>query len=248
MKKIEDAKQSQLVKIHFKFMQASDEYLKNVFTVILRSMEREILEGETRDHFDRIIELIQCNFPFDKLLRLIALLNISTGGFNARQVEQICKEVMETYGPSAYEDLLEFEIAGFMTNKEESDGNASLIRKTDFENKKKCFTILNPSPHQDSTTASDFSANYDGYYPMLVRVFESLLTSGRDKVPIDYWKGNKNDFFDSEGVVFFIIGGLTYSEVVSIRKLQKTLNKKILICTTNILDSETIVRSFITPL
>ena len=246
MKKVEDAKQSQLIRVHFKFMQASDEYLKSVLTVISRSMEREVVEGETRDHFEQIIDLIQSHFPFEKLLRLIALVNISNGGFTARQIEQICKEIMESYGSAAYDDLLEFETAGFITNKEDSDSNTSLIKKTDLENKKKVFSLLNPAPHNDSATAIDFSASYDGYYSLLVRIFESLLTSGKDKVPIEYWKGGKNDFFDSEGIVLFVIGGLTYSEVVSIRKLKKSLNKKILICTTNILDSESIVRSFIT--
>lgn len=81
----------------------------------------------------------------------------------------------------------------------------------------------------------------------MVRILESLIKNENiRKLNFSYLNKAKRDCYElDKGIVFFVIGGITYSEISCIRKLAKIYDKEIMILTSNILNSTSIVNEFL---
>jgi len=131
------------------------------------NMERAMIEhGDTSQFEDYIEDCIARSEPLPIIARLLALL-ASTTGPSRKRVDHIKREILQTYGYTHLNTLLNFEALGLLS-KAPKRGDFSRVRK----GLKLLVPMDRPAP------PNDYHHVYAGYAPLSIRMVELLVQPG----------------------------------------------------------------------
>lgn len=230
---------------HLNLILRIDARLKQVDDFEKTTYQTSVILGDPA-LFERLVDDIQIQLPIEIVLNLLILTNFYLAGFTARQYEILHKELLDAYGVGIVKTLMNLEKAGLFVNKDDKDSNFELVNLNNLANYKKIFEILDNNVHM--RTERDISTCYNGYIPILVKIIESVLhnTPVDPNIPLKYTnQENKHLFAQQDGVLLFVVGGVSYSEVSCLQRLASQNNKNMMICTTNVTNSSSLVNTFL---
>jgi len=128
--------------------------------------ERSILESETC--YDIIEDLIASQYPPFRLLRLLCLQSLTSGGIKASKYEPLKREVVQTYGYEYLFVLQNLEKVGLLKKREsmwDSTSSFTTIRKQ--------LALIQADV--DPSDPDDISYVSSGYAPISVRVIQTAM-------------------------------------------------------------------------
>lgn len=230
---------------HLNLILKIDARLKQVDDFEKTTFQTSVILGDAT-LFDRLVDDIQIQLPIEIVLNLLILTNFALGGFTSRNFETLHKEIVDAYGVGFVNTLFNLEKAGLFINKDDKESNFDLVNLNNLINYKKTFEILDENVHLK--TERDVSTCYNGYIPILVRIIETILqNSPKDtSLSVKYQDDqNKQLFSQQDGVLVFIVGGVSYSEISCLQRLASQNNKNMMICTTNMINSKSLVNTFL---
>lgn len=232
--------------------------------------ERSMVESETC--YDTIEDLIASQFPVFRLLRLLCLQSVTSGGIKTNKYETLKREVVQTYGYEYLFVLQNLEKMGLLRKKESMwDVTSS------FATLRKQLALIQADV--DPLNPDDVSYVSSGYAPISARIIqtsmrgwtgkedalrelpgrgidimqrsppEDFATALRTKVgsTLGNWAEQNRGKSSEEKPVLLIyfVGGLTYAEIASIRFMSKQQNfpYKIICCTTKIINGGSFLQS-----
>lgn len=231
--------------IHFELLKRIEVHLKHSISIEVIKFEQEIMNKEEFAFYDRLIELVQIPIPLEKTVKLIMLVNICLKGFQETKFKELIGEMVLSYGPEVMKTIFELESRGFFINKENNSSNFELVLVNDLRLYKSKFEIV--SDHLKPDDPADLSVPYGRYVPISIRIIENLITRNKNvpKVKFIYSKNtNRTDFLEENTMVLCFIGGLTFAEMACIRKLGAKYGKSILVLTTDLLNTGSLPRIF----
>lgn len=234
--RIKDEKKS--LEIHIKLLQDINNIIgRKAFKKAVQNQQSMILGDDLQHSLEYIEECIHKNDPLIKVLRLLSLFCL-TNGLSLKQLDQIKREIIHSYGYDKLIILNYLEKIGFFT-------------KLNWDKIKKGFDLV----HEDmdiQTTMNEVHSIYSGYCPILTKIIELGIKSSLKQTKIlDLLPGqikemdSKKNLNDKKLIFVFIIGGITMSEISTIRFLSKKLNRDIIILTTSIINGDKFIESFL---
>ena len=239
-KVMDSIKENEKFVLHYNLNMKINNHLNDPVNFEVNRFTFDLLYGLCEKPAERLIELIQLNIPVTSILRILILSNLVYGGFAADKFEMISKEIIESYGVQMIKSLLELEKAGLFVVKGDKSANLSLIKSNDFEKVKKL--LKNP---QESKTVQATSY-FGGYSPLSCKYIESLLNNEIANSGFSAGRENLSQTVDVErGVVVYFVGGVTYSELATLRSVMASC-KNLLICTSNMIDSTSLAKLYTT--
>jgi len=128
--------------------------------------ERSILESETC--YDIIEDLIASQYPPFRLLRLLCLQSLTSGGIKASKYEPLKREVVQTYGYEYLFVLQNLEKVGLLKKREsmwDSTSSFTTIRKQ--------LALIQADV--DPSDPDDISYVSSGYAPISVRIIQTAM-------------------------------------------------------------------------
>jgi len=220
-------------------------------------IEQEILSYVNSDRYLEAVEDLACKqFPYLKLLRLIAMQSLVSSGLKPKLLDMYKKLVLQAYG---YEHLLtldNMEKAGLIT--------LNTGQKT-FGTLRKRLNLI--SDVVDEQNPTDIAYVHSVYAPLLVRLVQQLEKPGwrnirevldmlpgpsfEDTQQIPAQLKNLSRSGDQNKVILVMfVGGCTMAEVAALRFLasQEDSSVEYLIVTTNITTGSSFIESLATPL
>jgi hypothetical protein len=137
--------------------------------------ERSILESETC--YDIIEDLIASQYPPFRLLRLLCLQSLTSGGIKASKYEPLKREVVQTYGYEYLFVLQNLEKVGLLKKREsmwDSTSSFTTIRKQ--------LALIQADV--DPSDPDDISYVSSGYAPISVRIIQTAMKgwTGKEEV------------------------------------------------------------------
>lgn len=226
------------LEIHIKLLQDINNIIgRKTFKRAVQAQQSMILGDDNQNSLDYIEECINKQDPLTKILRLLCLYSL-TNGLSLKQMEMFKREIIHSYG---YDKLI-------VLNYLEKTGLLS-INKLNWEKIKKGFDLV----HEDmdiQTTMNEIHSIYSGYCPLLTKTIEiGIKNNFKQSKMIDLLNGSlkeeeKKDKKNEKKLIFvYIIGGITMSEISTIRFLSKKLNREIIILTTSIINGDKFIES-----
>jgi len=209
--------------------------------------ERSIVEGEAC--FDILEEWIACQYPPYRILKLLCLQSICSGGIKSSRYDSIRRDVVQAYGLDFLFVLNNLEKAGLLRRRDWMDSASP------FSTLRKSLILINAEV--DPVEPDDISYVSSGYAPLSVRLVQTAMKGwiGKEDLlrelpgrlvdvmqqypPIDFAasmrqnggimthlgafaekkKGDNNGRKPTLLVVY--VGGLTYMEIAALRFLSK---------------------------
>ena len=231
---IEMIKFSNFGSIHINLTTKVLDYLKKPQISTKNKIQQALLLGEDQSYLvEDLIDLIQVNIDIKIVISLIISLNIIFDGFSTNHFKKISLEFVNNYGLEKINVLLVLTQNGFFIDK--GNSNHKIFEDTNFGLYKNIFK---------NEKSSQIFSNYNQYISPMVHIFKSLLenTLAAKKLNFKFSKTSKlENFQNSKKIVLFVIGGLTYSEIISIRQISEELGKEVIIAVTNIVNTESIL-------
>lgn len=225
-----------------------------------------MIEGESR--YDILEDLIACQFPPYRILRLLCLQSLCGGGIKSSRYDSLRRDVVQTYGYEYLFVLNNLEKAGLLRRRE----TLWMDSASSFNTLRKAMILINAEV--DTVNPDDVSYVSSGYAPLTVRLVqlaiqgwtgkeetlrelpgrlvdieqtfppEDLATTLKGPRPIESLGAiAKQDKRPVLMVVF--VGGVTYMEIASLRFLSKrpTFPYHIICVTTKIINGNTLLES-----
>jgi len=211
-------------------------------------IEQNIVDGNIKlqEFLDYIEVLIAKQTDFSKTMRLLCLYCLVENGMKQVHLDAIKRDILQSYG---FQHILTL-------------SNLEKVQLLKRDGEKKMWDTLNKTlnlinPELDLVNPNDATFAYDGYCSILVRLVEQVFKK-------DGWKAIENTLnmlngpliiddkklntFSKSGtkqvILVYIVGGLTYGEIATLRWLGKQYNKEILIATTSIINGDKLINSF----
>ena len=220
----------------------------NPFYNVYLSFEQQLILGELPNQLHEFYSDHLCKKE-DKnlLLKFICLESISQSGIKSKYYDSLKRDFINTYG---FQEI-------FLWNNLEK---MKILKKDD---RKYIFYKANKNlnliyENVDLMKEDDISYSYSGYSPITVKLIEKAVKGGWEKITnaLDdlpgetYFPDNEKRIVNPVGKNFILlvfIGGITYSEIASIRCLNNQLkNIKFIILTTHIVTTNRFFQSIST--
>ncbi|CCH44804.1 Vacuolar protein sorting-associated protein [Wickerhamomyces ciferrii] len=212
-------------------LETNDEFSK--FNILLEFQQDIILQNLTYSSIiSKILELIyEDNYSFEELIRLISITSIIYNGIREKDYIQLNNEILEFFGFQNFQILQNLIKIGLITIR----GDPSIIKNFNNLNLK-----LNLVPNDDDP----LGFAYRGYIPLITRILEQTISTTKrsswdhlDLKSLILGKTIDEELTqDNIGlggllqknsiVIIVMIGGLTYSELATIKKLEKLIKEK----------------------
>ncbi len=225
----------------------------------LWQVEQEILEGKQNVQY--IEDSIAREEPLAKVLRIVCMHSLCCGGFRPAKLDQIRREILQTYG---YEFM-------FTLDNLERMGYFSRTPYWEWRSLARTFSLCvdEVEVHNPNNMAYVTS----GYAPLSGRIVESMIrmgwgetanairgipgpavdtTQSRKKVGVvepnnnNLNNSNNNDNNMKRKVLLVcVLGGITHMEIAALRLLKKDSRFDIIIASTKVINGKSFVKSLI---
>ncbi|KEG06465.1 putative vacuolar protein sorting-associated protein [Trypanosoma grayi] len=217
------------------------------------SIEQSIIQhGNDREIVEYIEELIDKSAPITDVLRLLSMYSLVNGGLKNKTYDFFKENLMLSYGiPQVIAALFSLERCGLITRYEAKQANFSALRKQ--------FKLWNDTLEEQQP--NDIAYAYSGYAPLLVRLFEAMITHpeswGTPGDVIDLVPGEKAEIRNDVEVpggppitMIFVIGGITHAEISALRFVSSKLTnagqpRHIVIVSTNVTNGTQMIDSLL---
>ncbi|CAK4069166.1 unnamed protein product [Aphanomyces euteiches] len=210
--------------------------------------ERAMLEGHTL--FEELEELIGLQEPLLKVLRLLCLQSLTSGGIKAKSFDLLRRELIQTYGFEMLLVLGNLEKVGLLRRQ---DSLFPVASSSAFMTVRKSLRLINDNVNV--LNPKDIAYVTKGYAPLSVRLIEIAATNKMShttgwktiqdtlkQLPgpseeISQSSSKQNELDESTGpsekkdkgfgaderkvMVVFFIGGITFMEIAALRHLAK---------------------------
>ncbi|OEU06920.1 Sec1-like protein [Fragilariopsis cylindrus CCMP1102] len=233
--------------------------------------ERAMIEGESC--YDILEECIFTNYPPYKLLRLLCLQSLCSGGIKSNRYDQFKQSIVQVYGYEFLPILHNIEKMGFIKRIENRGGGvfanladgagASSGGRSLFQSIKRNLILIHAEVN--TTEPDDISYVSSGYAPLTVRLIQSAMQgwigSGSGSSSSSYGKrksitttttttsgSSKNSGTKKKKkptLIVVYLGGITYMEIASLRFLSKrdSFPYHIIVITTKVLNGTKLIQS-----
>mmetsp|Transcript_21153 Transcript_21153/g.31103 ORF Transcript_21153/g.31103 Transcript_21153/m.31103 type:complete len:759 (-) Transcript_21153:1966-4242(-) len=231
--------------------------------------ERSMVESETC--YDVIEDLIASQYPVFRLLRLLCLQSLTSGGIKTSRYDALKREVVQTYGYEYMFTLQNLEKMGLLRKRESMWDVTS-----PFATLRKQLSLIQADV--DPSNPDDVSYVSSGYAPITARIIQTSMKgwTGKEEalrelpgrgievlqrsppedfatalkakigIPLGQWaKQTSGDSDDKPVLLIYFVGGLTYAEIASIRYMskQRSFPYNIICCTTKIINGGSFLQS-----
>ncbi|OQS05550.1 vacuolar protein sorting-associated protein 33A [Thraustotheca clavata] len=233
--------------------------------------ERSMLEGQAL--IDELEEFIGVQEPLLKVLRLMCLQSLTSGGIKAKSYDHLRREIIQTYGFQMLLVLTNLEKIGLLRRQ---DSLFPVASSSAFMSVRKSLRLINDNVNV--MNPKDISYVTKGYAPLSVRLVEIAAinkmthTTGWRTIhdtlkqlpgPSEEINQLASKTGDSdqdapvkkEGIteeerkvmVVYFIGGVTFMEIAALRHLSKQPDcpYDIIIATTKIINGSTLIKSIV---
>ncbi|KAJ1610602.1 Sec1-like protein [Cryptosporidium canis] len=192
--------------------------------------------------------LDQDDIQIEEIYRILCLSCIVENGFkNKKMFEQLKKHILSVFG---FEELYRMNIL-------ERVGlfKLDLSRKSNWQSIKRSLNLF----VDECDSESDISCVYSGYAPISTRIVEILCggtsnikLGGSDalKEALSYVWGPSVELIPTapsnihqNSCLVVFVGGVTFGEIATLRKLQRIINKDIIVATTEIINHRSFFES-----
>ncbi|CAB3402449.1 unnamed protein product [Caenorhabditis bovis] len=210
-------------------------------------VEKLLLESSDGDRIlPYIEELIYDAAPLLRVLRLISVHSLTSGGFKSSVLQQYRRIVNQSYGSAALNKMLKMQKMGLIREKGGSGKMACEYGHVLYQQMKKQYDLLNPNIIESKM--DDLAYAYSGYAPLLAKILEE-----GDKLRWVNWqnisiggngteKKNVDDIAEADprGTCLFVIGGITRAEIAVIRETIPSIS---LIATTSVITGDVLLEN-----
>eukprot|EP00536_Pseudo-nitzschia_multiseries_P011666 jgi/Psemu1/320117/estExt_fgenesh1_pm.C_4100001 len=153
--------------------------------------ERAMIEGESC--YDILEDCIFENYPPYKLLRLLCLQSLTSGGIKANRYDQLKQHIVQVYGYEFLCILHDLETMGWIKKMEGNLATNFVMDSTSrslFQNIKRNLILIHAEV--DTVEPDDVSYVSSGYAPLTVRLIQSAMqgwhTSDKDDILKDLFQ------------------------------------------------------------
>jgi hypothetical protein len=136
--------------------------------------ERAMIEGDTC--YDILEELIYSNYPPYKLLRLLCLQSLTSGGIKANRYDAYRQAIIQVYGYQFLPVLHDLELLGWIKRKDTLFLDSA---RSPFQSIRKNLILIHAEV--DTVEPDDVSYVSSGYAPLSVRLVQSAMQGWGDK-------------------------------------------------------------------
>uniref|UniRef100_A0A8C4NL75 VPS33A core subunit of CORVET and HOPS complexes n=1 Tax=Eptatretus burgeri TaxID=7764 RepID=A0A8C4NL75_EPTBU len=223
------------------------------------AVEQEFISGIDTDKVHASIEeLISQRQPLERVLRLMCMQSLCSGGLKPRTLDHYRREILQAYGFEHLSTLFNLEKVGLLRGQIGGRNPFPILRKT----------LRLQLSEVNEKNPNDISYVYSGYAPLSVRLVQFLARPGwrsieevlrllpspevDDRQPLPpglaYKRGpgGGRDGESSQRVTLvFFLGGVTFAEVAALRFLAQTDdgNTDYIIGTTKLINGNTWLKS-----
>lgn len=258
------------LRLHTNIVDVLMSYTKDLdFHTQLEAEQNLLVGGDIQMSIDYIEECINKQEHVVKVLRLLCLLSLTTGGLKEKQYNFFVKEIVQTYGYEYFFALENLSKVGLIRRQDSKFANswfASLRKIRDFK-------LIDGEVNEQNP--DDINYTYSGYGPISARMVDLVLrsntkipSSGSESVIREGWGLPRNnedmvrsvpgatfhavqsqpddEVYESsdrnEVILVFFVGGITFPEVSALRFLsQKYEGKDIIVASTNLINGNTFI-------
>eukprot|EP00550_Attheya_septentrionalis_P005748 CAMPEP_0198283006 /NCGR_PEP_ID=MMETSP1449-20131203/2702_1 /TAXON_ID=420275 /ORGANISM="Attheya septentrionalis, Strain CCMP2084" /LENGTH=861 /DNA_ID=CAMNT_0043979461 /DNA_START=78 /DNA_END=2663 /DNA_ORIENTATION=- len=230
-------------------------------------LERAIIEGE--QSYEILEDLIACQYPPYRLLRLLCLQSLTSGGIKSSKFDSLRREVVQTYGYEYLFVLNNMEKTGLFRRRETTWMDT---QSSSFSNLRRLLVLINAEV--DTVNPDDSSYVSSGYAPLTARLVQAassgwmgkeealrelpgrLVDVAQSDPPEELSTAMKRNPGGNLGalskpgkqkpvLMVYFVGGVTFMEIAALRFLSKLESYPfhIVICTTNIINGNTFLQS-----
>jgi len=225
-----------------------------------------MIEGESR--YEILEDLIACQYPPYRILRLLCLQSLCAGGIKSSRYDSLRRDIVQTYGYEYLFVLNSLEKAGLLRRRE----TLWMDSASSFNTLRKAMILINAEV--DTVNPDDVSYVSSGYAPLTVRLVQ---------LAIQGWAGKEETLRELPGrlvdieqkhppedlasalkgprpsqslgaiaqeekrrtLIIVFVGGVTYMEIASLRFLSKrpTFPYHIICVTTKIINGNALLKS-----
>eukprot|EP00560_Eucampia_antarctica_P003801 CAMPEP_0197835632 /NCGR_PEP_ID=MMETSP1437-20131217/26434_1 /TAXON_ID=49252 ORGANISM="Eucampia antarctica, Strain CCMP1452" /NCGR_SAMPLE_ID=MMETSP1437 /ASSEMBLY_ACC=CAM_ASM_001096 /LENGTH=771 /DNA_ID=CAMNT_0043441225 /DNA_START=8 /DNA_END=2323 /DNA_ORIENTATION=+ len=232
--------------------------------------ERSMMESESC--YDTLEDLISMQDPPYRILRLLCLQSLTSGGIKSSRYDSLRREVVQTYGYEFLFVLQNFEKIGLLRRRE----TLWMDTASSFASLRKMLKLINAEVN--TVEPDDFAYVSSGYAPISIRLVqaatqgwlgkdellrelpgrlvdvnqrdppEDLSSALKRKPTINLGTLAKSLVVNSEQkpvLLVFFIGGVTFMEIAALRFLSKRtiFPYQIICCTTKIINGSSFLQS-----
>lgn len=241
----------------------------DIFNKSLEVQQNLLSSYDVNAQLNSIEDLIYQQAPLSVVLRLICLASITQGGLKQKVLDNLKREVLQTYGYDLLPLFLALESLHLL-----SPPPAKPDLPFPFQSLRKSLRLLTDSPEDNPT---DISYTYSGYAPLSCRLVQAVVQKGAvlgagsttdtgarqaQAHPILGWKGFDDvvktipgetvDVIQSPGAtvkdtggsttLVFFLGGCTFTEVSALRWMGKQIKgRNFLIGTSGMINGSTLL-------
>jgi vacuolar protein sorting-associated protein 33A len=137
--------------------------------------ERAMIEGDTC--YDLLEEWIYSGYPPYKMLRLLCLQSITSGGIKANRYDALRQAIVQVYGYEFLSVIHDLELCGWIKRKETLFLDAA--NRSLFHNIRRNLILIHAEV--DTVEPDDVSYVSSGYAPLSVRLVQSAMQGWSDK-------------------------------------------------------------------
>lgn len=214
------------------------------------STEQDLLAGEASGS-DFIEECIDKQEPIIKVLRLLCMQSLTSGGLKAKEFDFFRKEILQTYGYQYLPTLTRLEKLGLL--KVGTSGFTGAISGSWSTLKRSLNLIVNAV----EKNMSDFAYVYSVYAPLSVRLLQAAFKQNGWKSKEDVFKllncpvteesqsAPVQKSSDQKVTLVYFVGGVTFAEISAIKWLSDQDGYgHFVIGTTKLINGNTFIKSF----
>jgi len=230
--------------------------------------ERAMLEGEAC--YDTLEDYLACQEPPYKLLRLLCLQSLTSGGLKSSKYEMLKREVVQVYGYESMFLLQNIEKLGFIRRREMSFMDSG----SPFATLRRALILINAEVNP--TIPNDIAYVSSGYAPLTTRLIQAAAQGWSEKndalkelpgrlvdvtqrdPPEEFAEAMKrgggvrlgsevNRAETKPVLAVYFVGGVTFMEIAAMRFLSSRPNfpYRIVCITTKIINGKTLLQSLL---
>lgn len=206
-----------------------------------------------KDFMESLEDWIIAHEPLPDILAMLCMASLLRNGLEEQVLDFAKKEIIESYGSDKLILINHLESCGFLIKK---DKNNSKDNTSVFDKLKKSLALFQPAVDPQQAVLVDDP--YISYTPLSTKLLELALKNGWNSQemysipgPMETY-GNLYTFATAgpsplprKTVLYYMVGGLTYSEVACLRKVAHKNNVDLVIATTDMISSKDFLKTFI---
>lgn len=190
--------------------------------------------------------------PLPEILGVVCAASLLRNGLDDQVLDFVKKEIVESYGSDKLVLINNLEACGFLTKY---DKNNSKDNMSVFDKLKKSLGL---NQHAANPLQSILDNEpYNTYMPLSVKLLEMAIKDGWHNQEIFSVPGPLETYGDlynisaspnpaaRKKILYYMVGGLTFSEVAGLRRVAKSYDIDLIIATTDMISSQDFLKTFI---